>query len=271
MSRIAAFLRHLVARERLPRDEAPAPGPRRGFLGTLTAWETLPRDGIPRSRRRRGFVRWLVSFERLSPDQPAPRADAAAPDVGDEAPGDDRRAPPEGAHSMEHAKHVFRVLIALVALIATYILVRGSFVPKSFGRYGGYRYDNVAEQRDKPLVHGAVDACRACHQPVAAKHAQAKHATVPCEDCHAPLTTHVAGGKRIAAMVKDRSYQLCVRCHRKLASRPAAVIKQVVPEEHVTKQGEKLAGNVCVGCHDPHAPQMGDEGEKGEKAKGGQP
>ncbi len=170
---------------------------------------------------------------------------------------------------MEHAKHVFRVLIALVALIATYILVRGSFVPKSYGQHGAYRYDNVLEQRDKPLVHGAVDACKSCHGPVWEKRAKGKHATVPCEDCHAPLTTHVADGKRIAAMPKDPSYLLCVRCHRKLPGRPAAAIKQVVPEEHVTKQGEKLAGNVCVGCHDVHSPQMGDEGAKDDKAKGG--
>jgi hypothetical protein len=165
---------------------------------------------------------------------------------------------------MEHAKHVFRVFIALVALIATYILVRGSFVPKSFGLHGPYRYDDVAEQRDRPLVHGAVDACKGCHAPVWDKRAKGKHAGVPCEGCHAPLATHVGAGKRIAAMAKDPSYQLCARCHRKLASRPAAVIKQVVPEEHVTGQGEKLHGNVCVGCHDAHSPQMGDEGEKGK-------
>jgi hypothetical protein len=264
VSRITAFFRHLGSRERLPFDPAPAPARRRGFLRTLAAREELPRAPSPQPGRRRGVVRWLVRFERLPTEQPA-----ASPAAGDRAPerGDDHPASPEGAPSMEHAKHVFRVLIALVALIATYVLVRGSFVPKSFGRYGAYRYDNVAEQRDKPLVHGAVGACGECHQPVAAKHAGAKHATVPCEDCHAPLATHVRAGKRSAAMVKDPSYQLCVRCHRKLASRPAAVIKQVVPEEHVTRQGEKLAGNVCVGCHDPHSPQMGDDGEK----KGGQP
>jgi hypothetical protein len=172
---------------------------------------------------------------------------------------------------MEHTKHVFRVLIALVALIATYILVRGLFVPKSFGAHGPYRYDNVAEQRDKPLVHGAVEACRGCHTAVWDKRAKGKHATVPCEDCHAPLATHAAAGKRIAPMAKDPSYQLCVRCHRKLASRPAAVIKQVVPEEHVTNQGEKLTGNVCVGCHDVHSPQMGDDKADEGTAKGAKP
>ncbi len=56
---------------------------------------------------------------------------------------------------MQHTKHVFRVLIALVVLVVTYILVRGSFVPKSFGKHGAYRFDNVAEQRDQPLRHGA--------------------------------------------------------------------------------------------------------------------
>jgi len=167
---------------------------------------------------------------------------------------------------MQHTKHVFRVLIALVVLVATYILVRGSFVPKSFGKHGAYRFDNVAEQRDKPLRHGAVDACQGCHKAAWDKRAKGKHATVSCESCHAPLATHVSAGKRIAAMAKDPSYQLCVRCHRRLASRPAGVIKQVVPEEHVANQGEKLQGTVCVGCHDVHSPQMGD-GDKGKDAK----
>jgi hypothetical protein len=167
---------------------------------------------------------------------------------------------------MEHTKHVFRVLLLLAAFIVTYILVRGFFVPKSFGRYGHYRYDNVLEQRHQPLVHGTVDGCRGCHEQIWAKRAKGKHAVVPCEDCHAPLSTHAAAGKRIAAMVKDPSYKLCVRCHRKLPNRPAAVIRQVVPEEHVTSQGETLQGNVCVGCHDVHSPQMGDDSGDAAKA-----
>ncbi len=160
---------------------------------------------------------------------------------------------------MEHSKHVFRVALLLTIGIVTYVLGRSFLIPKSYGMYGDYRFDNVAEQRDKPLVHGSPDACLGCHKPQAEKRAGGKHATVPCEDCHAPLSTHASAGKKIAPMVIDRSYTLCVRCHMKMVSRPTGVIAQVVPEDHVTKQGEKLTGQVCIGCHDSHSPKMGDE------------
>lgn len=168
---------------------------------------------------------------------------------------------------MEHTKHVFRALLLLTAFIVAYVLVRGFFVPKSYGKYGSYRYDNVLEQRDQPLVHGAVDACQGCHKAVWEKRAKGKHSAVPCESCHAPLATHAAAGKRIAAMARDPSFNQCGRCHRKLASRPAAIIKQVVLEEHVTNQGETLQGNVCIGCHDAHSPQLEDDGDQGKGDK----
>jgi hypothetical protein len=77
MSRFTDFVRHLVARERLPRDEAPAPVSRRGFLRTLTARETLPRDEAPGPTQPRSLLRWLMSLERLPDDHPAPRTDEA--------------------------------------------------------------------------------------------------------------------------------------------------------------------------------------------------
>jgi len=168
---------------------------------------------------------------------------------------------------MQHTKHVFRVLIALVVLVVTYILVRGQFVPKSFGKHGAYRFDNVAEQRDKPLRHGAVDACQGCHKPVWDKRAKGKHATVSCEG--ATRARHSRGRRQAhRGHGQGPSYQLCVRCHRKLASRPASVIKQVVPEEHVSSQGEKLQGTVCVGCHDVHSPQMATTTRQGREGQG---
>ena len=168
---------------------------------------------------------------------------------------------------MEHTKHVFRAGLLLVAVIVTYVLGRGLLVPDSFGMYGHYRYRDVLEQRERAPVHGAPDSCKDCHGEVFDKRTAGKHATVPCEDCHAPLATHVAGGKHAAAMRIERSFALCVRCHRTMISRPA-VVRQVVPEEHVEKRGERLAGKVCMECHDPHAPEL-DGDEKG--AQGGRP
>jgi hypothetical protein len=87
VSRLAAFLRHLVAGEPLPRDAVPLPVRRRGFLRTLVAWETLPRDEAPAPTRPRSLLRWLVGRERLPEDPPNPgpggEPDGQAPRKGE--------------------------------------------------------------------------------------------------------------------------------------------------------------------------------------------
>jgi hypothetical protein len=154
---------------------------------------------------------------------------------------------------MEHSRHVFRVLLVLLVATATIVLGRGLLVPRSYGAYGPYRFDNVAEQRAarRPL-HGGADSCAACHGERLAALRKGAHRTVSCEVCHAPLGLHVRDGAKIAAMRVDRSYGLCARCHRKIDGRPAAV-KQVVLEQHV--QGA-LGPDACLDCHDPHAPKL---------------
>jgi len=154
---------------------------------------------------------------------------------------------------MEHARHVFRALLVLVVGVAAVFLGRGFLVPKSYGLYGHYRYDNVAEQMNirKP-AHGGPQSCAGCHAAQAEKRAAGAHKTVSCEICHAPLAVHVTDGKATAKMPVDRSFTLCARCHRKILGRPEK-FPQVVPEQHV--QGP-LEGRVCLDCHEPHSPKL---------------
>jgi hypothetical protein len=153
---------------------------------------------------------------------------------------------------MEHARHVFRVVLVLVVALAAILLGRGSLVPRSFGLYGPYRFDNVAEQMSvRTPRHGGAESCTACHKPRHDEHAAGAHQRVSCEVCHAPLASHVRAGAKVAAMPVDRSFTLCARCHRRIAGRPAA-FKQVDLEQHVPA---KLEGGVCLDCHNPHSPK----------------
>jgi hypothetical protein len=154
---------------------------------------------------------------------------------------------------MEHARHVFRALLVLAAIMVAITLGRGFLIPKSFGLHGPYRFDNVAEQMSvRPPQHGGVQSCAKCHPTQAEKRAAGSHKTVSCEVCHAPLALHVTGDAKSAAMPVDRTFTLCARCHRKILGRPEK-FPQVVLEQHV--QGP-VQGAVCLDCHDPHSPKL---------------
>jgi hypothetical protein len=153
---------------------------------------------------------------------------------------------------MEHARHVFRVVLVLVVALAAVMLARGSLVPKSYGAYGQYRHDNVREQMNlRAPAHGGAAACAECHADQAKRRTAGAHRTVSCEVCHGPLAFHVKADLTIESPTIDRSYTLCARCHRKIDGRPPK-FPQVVLEEHVPGP---LEGKVCLGCHDPHSPK----------------
>ncbi|GEJ56855.1 cytochrome C [Anaeromyxobacter diazotrophicus] len=154
---------------------------------------------------------------------------------------------------MEHARHVFRVALVLGAVLAAVLVTRGFLVPKSYGMYGPYRYDNVVEQMNlRAPVHRGPAACGECHDEQSKKRAAGSHKGVSCEICHGPLALHVKDDGSVEPPPVDRSYGLCARCHRKIEGRPAS-FPQVVLEQHVSGPVE---GQVCLGCHDPHSPKL---------------
>ena len=158
---------------------------------------------------------------------------------------------------MEHARHVFRAILLLLAVVVVVSLGRGFLVPDSYGKYGAYRADNVQEQMNvRAPRHGGPASCAACHAKEAGKRAAGGHRSVSCEVCHAPLARHAADGKRTAAMPVDQSYTLCARCHRKVVGRPEK-FPQVVLDQHVVEKGASgpVEGKVCLDCHDPHSPK----------------
>ena len=158
---------------------------------------------------------------------------------------------------MEHAKHIWRVVIILIVLLVVTVTVQHFSIPKSFGIEGHYRYDNVSEHMSKQLIHGDIAACRNCHDKVWEEKSGGKHASVSCEVCHEPLAYHVKGDKKVAAMPINRSYTLCAYCHQKLEARPKD-FPQVSFKEHLIAQGmelsDKIPDKICITCHNSHIP-----------------
>jgi hypothetical protein len=159
---------------------------------------------------------------------------------------------------MEHARHVFRVLFVLLLVVVAVIVGRTLLVPSSYGMYGPYRFDNVAEQASaRTPMHAGARACAECHEEKAKPHAKGSHRTVSCEVCHGPLGAHVKDGELIAKPTVERSFKLCAYCHRKILGRPAG-FKQVVLDQHVheVSPDAKVEGKICLECHDPHSPKL---------------
>lgn len=154
---------------------------------------------------------------------------------------------------MEHTKHIIRFVLLLVASAVAFVLVRHFAVPESFGMFGHYRFDSVAEHSALTPSHGTVGACAECHDEEAEIHDTGKHGSVSCEVCHAPMSTHVEAEQQVAPMRIQRSYELCGWCHQRLAARPRE-FPQVVLSDHVIEQGMDLTEAVCLECHNAHNP-----------------
>jgi len=155
---------------------------------------------------------------------------------------------------MEHTKHIWRVVLLLGLLCSAVVVVRHFLIPESFGEHGFFRYASLAEFMAKPIVHGAPDSCRPCHEEQAKAKGEGAHAPVSCEVCHGPLMLHAQGGEKIADMPIDRSQRLCATCHTVLPARPADM-PQVDFWEHLELgRGEPIPDRVCGLCHESHAP-----------------
>jgi hypothetical protein len=157
---------------------------------------------------------------------------------------------------MEHSKHLVRIILLLILALIAFHILRTLFTPSSFGRYGHYRADNVQEQMAKPVIHGENISCSQCHADRLAQLRAGAHATVECENCHAPLPTHIKDGEKKDEMFKNASTISCLRCHGQLDARPGG-FPQVRLEDHLLKVGAEMGPNVCLQCHEPHDPKLG--------------
>ena len=158
---------------------------------------------------------------------------------------------------MHYAKHFFRAAILLVLAVTAILVTLRLFVPKSFGKYGNYRGDNLEEQMAKPVVWQSHEneQCGECHPDEVEKKKNSRHSVVRCMDCHGPISAHVKNGEKIADQFINRSWQWCGRCHQYSAARSKVLIHQIDVTDHLAKHNVALTREVCIQCHSPHSPE----------------
>ena len=154
---------------------------------------------------------------------------------------------------LAHAKHVFRVFLALIAGVVVLVLGRAFFVPDTWGEYGAYRTAALEQHHGKAPRHGGNAACMECHEDEVEEIADGVHASLACEGCHAPLSTHIENEELLAEMITRRSAELCLRCHERLEARPSSH-PQIDPARHLEEQEGEPGPESCFDCHEAHSP-----------------
>jgi hypothetical protein len=141
--------------------------------------------------------------------------------------------------------HLLRMAAVFLLGLIAFLAFRSAFIPKSFGRYGHYRGDAIAEITARPIAYAGHQACEMCHPEVAETKSKGAHAHVNCETCHGPLAKHADDPAALAPQ-KPNVVRLCIRCHNENIAKPQG-FPQVNAKEH-------SGGQLCTTCHQPHGP-----------------
>ncbi len=152
----------------------------------------------------------------------------------------------------KNVAHLFRLVSVFAIGILLFLVSRGFLVPKSFGQYGHYRGDALAEISSRPISYAGHEACELCHSDVLEVKKYGRHAHVGCESCHGPLAKHAEDPSVTPA--KLDTAVLCVRCHEVNHSKPMDF-----PQVH---SADHSAGLPCNTCHQPHTPRIEAEAKK---------
>lgn len=149
--------------------------------------------------------------------------------------------------------HLLRMAAVFALGLVFFLAFRTVFLPKSFGLYGHYRGDALAEVRSRPITYAGHQACEVCHPDVTETKANGVHAHVNCESCHGPLAKHADDPSSLIPQKPDVAH-LCVRCHSENIAKPQG-FPQVNAKEH-------SGGQLCNTCHQPHSPGFDKGGRK---------
>lgn len=148
---------------------------------------------------------------------------------------------------LKDAGHLLRLAALFVFAFLLFVVVRGAFVPRSFGKLGHYRADALGEIAAKPVNYAGHQACENCHGDIVDVKSKGKHKGAACESCHGPQAKHADDPSSVTP-AKLETVSLCPRCHTANAAKPKA-FPQVVPEDH-------SGGAACDTCHKPHTPAI---------------
>jgi hypothetical protein len=148
-----------------------------------------------------------------------------------------------------------RLFIIFAGLGVMFIVVTWVAEPASFGWYGHYRADALAEAAARTTRYVPRDACAECHEEEAKLNKDGVHSKISCQSCHGPGDKHIEEPST-ENIVKPVVAVFCLRCHEASYARPKN-FPQIVVAEHAE-------GKTCDKCHVVHDPGMMVE-EKAEK------
>lgn len=141
---------------------------------------------------------------------------------------------------------VFRIGLTLITVIALFAFARQMAIPATFGEYGRYRGDSIAENVNHEVNFASSGAiCAGCHKDAFQVVSSANHGKMDCQTCHGPAAKHTenpgSGQPRI-----EKATALCLSCHSETQGR-AGQLATIKPQSHNT-------GLDCTQCHVPHSP-----------------
>ncbi|MFZ3371466.1 MAG: hypothetical protein WA131_00335 [Desulfitobacteriaceae bacterium] len=142
----------------------------------------------------------------------------------------------------------FRASVLIILIVISFIVAKQFAKPKSFGEFGFYRGDNVAEwiAMDQNYAPPGNKTCSKCHDKIVQLISQGEHSKLDCQSCHGSLMAHVLKPNVPIPKVLGNA-ELCGTCHREIVGRTKEQIATV-------KVGEHSGGLDCVRCHDSHQP-----------------
>ena len=152
---------------------------------------------------------------------------------------------------LKDAEHLLRLAAAFLVGLIIFFLVRSVLVPRSFGVYGHYRADAIAEIAALPVAYAGHQTCEVCHTEVQDVKSKGVHRGVACESCHGPLAAHASDPASLTPP-KLETTVLCPRCHTANSAKPKN-FPQVDVADHSN-------GSACNTCHQPHSPAIGTGG-----------
>lgn len=136
--------------------------------------------------------------------------------------------------------------ILFIVLVVVLLVVRQLLVPETFGEYGHYRFQAVADNMGQDIMYAGYDACAECHDDIAAVKTGSRHEAVSCETCHGPGAKHADDPSGSLPDI-PRKREHCELCHGYNPSRPSG-FPQVIETMH-------NPGRSCISCHNPHNPE----------------
>ncbi|MCK5481117.1 MAG: c-type cytochrome [Gammaproteobacteria bacterium] len=168
--------------------------------------------------------------------------------------------------------HIIRLILLIGVVGGVAIGAKVYFTPESFGDYGHYRADSVAEIAAATPIYQGSPSCKSCHSMRHTEWSANIHKAVACETCHGAAGLHPDGKPPVPSDTRTHSLiargrydevtqklsiptdtvSLCTLCHAKMPARPTAQ-RQIEVSKHAGTQQ-------CIVCHNPHSPRIAQAG-----------